>query len=434
VLQALKDAGAGGTTIVLVAGDHGEGLGDHGESTHGLLLYEPTIHVPLVVRAPWSTGAGSHRRDVVSLVDIAPTLASLAGIRLAGPLDGTDLFASTPPDAGRAVFAESLFAAEEFHWAPLACVRRGDAKWISAPEPERFDLHADPGERDNTAGRDTAGDAVLSALLGSIASSASARQGAGAPSSLDDETRARLQALGYVAGGGTGEPASSAAGPGRDPKDAIADYDAYVRGTDLLEAGEDAADVFERLVAGDPENPEFRLRLGQAYRARGDRAKAESVYRELIRAYPDFYLAYRRLGSLLSYEGRSAEARDLWLAVRARSTAFVGVDARLVEALLATGETSRALDVAKGALAKSPEDVELLVLAGRGYERAGDAAAALESYTAALDLKPADLEALDGALALLKRLGRRDEATALADDCLKRSSGDAAVSARRAAI
>lgn len=444
VVEALRKAGVLDRTIVVVAGDHGEGLGEHGERTHGLLIYEPMIHVPLAVRAPWAVPQGTRRRDLASLVDLAPTLAALAHVPFPAAVDGRDLFGAPavegPADdplalgPGRAVYAESFFGAEEFGWAPLVSVRRGGMKWIAAPRPERYDLDADPGETANLAGTDAARDDAMGALLARVAQAASSHTLGDATGRVDDDLLARLQSLGYVGGGGTGAPAAGTKGAGRDPKDALSDYDEYFRGTDLINRGDDAVPLFERLVGRDPANPEFRLRLGQAYRARGDVKAAEATYRELVRLYPDFYLASLRLATLLHGQGRAAEVRDLWLAFKARGVRYVGVDARLAGAFLATGENERALKAAETGLAGLPDDAELLVLAGRALERLGRDEDALGRYRKALDVRPASLEALDGAVALLKRLGRAGDARALVEDCARRAGGDASVRGRLAGI
>ena len=442
VLDLLAERGALDRTVVVIAGDHGEGLGEHGETPHGLLVYEPTVHVPLVVRAPWKVERGARRRDLVSLVDIAPTIAGLAHIPFGASIDGRDVItkieapeADDPlaPGPGRTVYAESFFAAEEFGWAPLFAIRRGGMKWIAAPRPERYDLDADPAEARDLARTEPAKDDAMNALLAQVAAASTSHQAKeGAEGGVSDDLLARLQSLGYVGGGGAGAPATPGAGPGRDPKDGVADYNEYLRGTDVIRDGGDAVGIFERLVASDPDNPEFRLRLGQAHRARGDAKSAEAAYRELIRRYPDFYLAYRRLTALLAQQGRHAECRDLWLSLRAHGGKYVGVDARLAESYLGTGENELALATAEAGLAAAGSDADLSVLAGRALERLGRDDDALARYRSALATRPSHTEALDGAIALLRRLKRPGEIRPLVQDCVARSAGNPAVRQRLA--
>jgi tetratricopeptide (TPR) repeat protein len=388
------------------------------------------VAVLLAIRAPFAIAKGGRRQDLCSLVDLAPTLAALANVPFPSTVDGRDLFAEGPD---RAVYAETFFAAEEFSWAPIMAVRRGRMKWIAAPRPERYDLDVDPGEQANLAGRDPGKDAAMEEALARFAASAVNDAGSAQDGVVDDELLARLQALGYV-GGGAGAPALRAGSAARDPKDGVADYDEYRRGTDLIIRGGDAVALFERLVAADPGSPEFRLRLGQAYRVMGDLRSAETTFRELVRRYPTFYLAYRRLSALLAAQGRNEESRDLWLALRARGRGFVGIDRRLAESYLATGQNEQALATAEGGLAAAGADAELNVLAGRALERLGRNAEALDRYRAALASRPSFTEALDGAIALLARLGRTGEIRPLIDDCVVRSAGNAAVRERLAGL
>jgi arylsulfatase A-like enzyme/Flp pilus assembly protein TadD len=431
VLATVREAGVLDRTVVLVVADHGEGLGDHHESEHGLLLYEPTVAVPLAIRAPLAIAKGGRRRELASLVDVAPTLAALAGVFFPTAVDGRNLLA---PDTDRPVYAESLFAAEEFSWAPIRAVRSGSMKWIEAPRPERYDLEVDPGERVDLAGRDPRKDLAMEQVVARFASSEAGEAVPVENGLVDDELVSRLQALGYVGGGaGAGAPAAKTASTARDPKDGVADYDAYRRGTNLIIGGGNAVDLFASLVAGDPGNPEFRLRLGQAYRAVGDARAAEATYRELVRLYPDYYLAYRRLSALLAAQGRHEEVLNLWLALRARGGDLVGIDKRLAESYLATGQNEQALATAQAGLVAGAADSELNVLAGRALERLGRNREALDRYRAALDSRASSTEALDGAIALLTRLGRKGEIRPLIEDCLVRSAGNAAVKERLAA-
>ena len=154
LLTALDRRGLARTTVVAVAADHGEGLGEHGELTHGLLLYEPTLRVPLVLRAPGRL-APRVVRTPVSLVDLAPTLAGLLGRTFPAtpdqPLDGRNLAPALlqggEPAAGD-LYAETRYPAI-FGWSPLAALRRRDLKYIASPSPELYDLRRDPRETAN---------------------------------------------------------------------------------------------------------------------------------------------------------------------------------------------------------------------------------------------------------------------------------------------
>ncbi len=198
LLDALDRLHLADRTIVVVAGDHGEGLGEHGEETHGLLLYDSVLRVPLIVRAP----AIRPRRvaDVVSLVDVAPTVLELLGID-APRADGTSLAGSLN---GRRIdveaYAESLYPAR-LGLAPVHTLRDGRFKLIDGPRPELFDLQTDPFEEHNVIGASAKIAGAMRARLDAIAGPGSRRAKTEMRTPVPPEVRERLAALGYVAGG-----------------------------------------------------------------------------------------------------------------------------------------------------------------------------------------------------------------------------------------
>ena len=319
LLAELDRRGVAGRTVVAVAADHGESLGEHGELTHGLLVYEPTLHVPLLLRAPGRLAARVVRTPV-SLVDLAPTLAGLLGKAFAGPgvppRDGrdlaADLLAGREPAAAE-VYAESQYPAI-FGWSPLAALRRRDLKYISAPKPELYDLGKDPKETANLLDRDPAGPAKgFAARLAEIAAGAVAapRQAA-----ADAETRARLASLGYVAGAAP-RPAPARPGapagidPRIDPKTMVDLFQRFERANDHLQDGDAKAALadLEALVAADPANPVFRGKLAEAWRSQGDFGRAVPLYRQAAAAAPADPEAWYNLAAALQEAGRLAEAR-----------------------------------------------------------------------------------------------------------------------------
>ncbi len=311
LLAELDRRGLAARTVVAVVGDHGEELGEHGELTHGLLLYEPSLHVPLIVRAPGVLPSGWVARTPVSLVDLGPTLAGLLERPLAAAgraLDGRDLSVALrrrrEPNAVD-LYAESMYGTS-FGWSPVEAIRRGDLKYIAAPRPELYNLAHDPHEATNLAVKRPREAHQFAAALTGMTTSAS--QSASPVDTLDSEARAKLLSLGYLTGASLPNPA-----PGRvgmDPKDAIVllqrfdeAHSAFVAGkTDL------ARHEFEQLVAADPGNPVFVGQLAELYRRSGDLARAVALYRKAVAIAPSDRDARYNLAVTLQEAGRGDEA------------------------------------------------------------------------------------------------------------------------------
>ena len=220
LLRALDARGLTARTAIVVAGDHGESLGEHREEAHGLFLYEGALHVPLIVSAP----ALSPRRvaSPVSLVDVAPTVLDLLGLPYAG-MDGISLRALMAGAAApeRSLYAESMFP-RRFGWSPLRSVREGRFKLIDAPRPELYDLDVDPDERHNLY---SARPALVKGLAAKLAPSEAVAPGA----AIDRFVAERRASLGYAS---PSVRAPAGRPPGEDdPKDHIEAYNENMRRT-----------------------------------------------------------------------------------------------------------------------------------------------------------------------------------------------------------
>jgi arylsulfatase A-like enzyme len=220
LLLALDARGLTARTAIVVAGDHGESLGEHREEAHGLLLYEGTLHVPLIVSAP---GLSPRRvASPVSLVDVAPTVLDFLG-RPHADMDGISLRALMAGGAApeRSLYAESMFP-RRFGWSPLRSIREGRFKFIEAPRPELYDLDLDPDEEHNLYGARPVLAKGLAATLGTPEAVAPA-------AAVDRSVAERIASLGY-ASPSMRAPADSA--PRQDdPKDHVEAYNEIMRRT-----------------------------------------------------------------------------------------------------------------------------------------------------------------------------------------------------------
>ena len=213
LLDALRQRRLLPRTLVVVAGDHGESLGDHGERDHGIFVYENVLRVPLIISGPAIPPA--RVSAVARLVDVMPTVLNLLG--LPDPrADGVSLVGMMKGgrDLDLDVYAESLYP-QRLGWAPLRTLRRGRFKLIDAPRPELYDLVRDPFEKRNIHGDEPTVTAALTKRLTHLAGSRVAKPEV---NEVDAELRERVSALGYVAA--TQVPAGREQWP--DPKDCIA--------------------------------------------------------------------------------------------------------------------------------------------------------------------------------------------------------------------
>jgi tetratricopeptide (TPR) repeat protein len=253
VVDAMR--AGGGPALIVAAADHGEAFGEHGEMSHSVFAYDTTLRVPLIVAGP-GVAAGVVT-EPVSLVDVAPTITSLAGLT-GFDTDGTSLLAAPssalrPPPSSRPLYGESFAPLLDFGWAPLRTIRRDGWKYIAAPRAELYDLDHDPGETHNLLARETVRAADMARAVDAISPAALA---IATEAAADPEARARLQALGYASG--RAEPR----GPRADPKDRreLAARIAEVTSGELLGNALEAA--LRDILRQEPGNPQANLRLG----------------------------------------------------------------------------------------------------------------------------------------------------------------------------
>ncbi len=216
LLDQLDKTGVREKTILVIVGDHGESLGDHGEDTHGLLVYEAAVHVPFILNAPGLLPAGLVVEDrVVSTVDIAPTILDLLGLPRQD-CDGKSLLRG-PHDATREVYMETMHTELNHGWSSLYALRRHTDKYIEAPMPEYYDLKLDPRETDNRIGAGSDDGQLLSDHLAEtkekLTALASGEDSAVTP---DADALEKLSALGYL-----GSKPIDSDGPLPDPKDMV---------------------------------------------------------------------------------------------------------------------------------------------------------------------------------------------------------------------
>ncbi|HMJ20981.1 MAG TPA: sulfatase, partial [Terriglobales bacterium] len=222
LVTALRTGKLYDDALIVMASDHGESLGAHGEQHHGIFLYDETIRVPLLTKLPHNQNASKHVRARASLVDIAPTILEIAGVPVPSQMQGQSLLrvAKTASNSEQPIYSVSDFPRRGFGWSTLESWRVGKYLYLKAPKPELYDLAADPGATRNLA---QSSKATLETMAAQLDAFDRRFSGAGnaVGSALSSREMQKLASLGYVGLQKSTAPASTAAS-GVDPKDGIA--------------------------------------------------------------------------------------------------------------------------------------------------------------------------------------------------------------------
>jgi arylsulfatase A-like enzyme len=340
LLGFLETAGARSRTVVVAVGDHGEGLGEHGEALHALFIYDTTMRVPLILAAPGVVSAGVDE-ELVSVVDLVPTLLDLLAVADPVARDGLDLLRDDR--AGRrAVALESLPPFLDYGWAPLFGERGRDDKYIAAPRPEYYDLAADPDETTNLAGNARGRAAAAREELAARVAALVQGSGHGAPGGVnrlpDSDEIARLRSLGYLGGAG---PAS---GTPPDPKDMVHVVAAVLAANQLLAAGNARAalEMAETAARQSPGDRTVLQLLGKLYLQVGRTADAERALRAFTAIKPKADVSLL-LAQILIASGRLDEAGALLDQAEALEPRHGGVAIARGDLLAVRGRPAEAL-------------------------------------------------------------------------------------------
>lgn len=386
IFEALAAARRWTDTLVIVVGDHGEGLGEHREPTHKNLVYESTLRVPLIVKTPGTTRS-TVVTEPVSLVDLAPTILDFAGLGAPASMEGQTLrpALSGKPLPRRGLFFESLAGALSFGWAPLEGLRRGPWKLIDGPGRELYDLAADPHETENLAGTHRTTAEELAAELQDARDrwAASVKENSAA-TPIDAESRERLASLGYVGG-----VMSESARRGRNPRELAHLETPIDEGRRRMKAGDwpGALNQFRTVLAEDPDNHYALGQAAQAAIALGDGESALAWSRRLTEVNPDDVDSWQILGAVhATLDDHDAEVVALERALAIRPDEG-GLRFRLVLARFLAGDSRGALRSAEDAVAAEPGVPHPNILAVAAAARAdlGDVAGASRTLEEAVE-------------------------------------------------
>ena len=422
VVQFLRDRHLYDSTVIVVIGDHGESLGDHGESGHGFFIYESTTRVPLIIRAPFSNMHGRRIADPVRSVDVLPTVLDLLGIP-APPqvaIDGTSLtqlLTGAPGELGLEAYAEAVYPLHHFGWSDLRSLREGRYKLIAAPRPELYDLQDDPSERKNIfPDRKPLGDRMLGRLADLEAHFKASAPASGHAVEVDPDAKARLAALGYVGSIVASVDDDRSRAGLADPKDKVHLFNAITDARDLARDENEIAaamGMLDTVLKEDPKVIDAWFTLGNMAERLNRHDQAVRYFQKALALKPDDEEAIINLAKAYQKLGRDQDALvgyRRFLQIDPKSSQ---VHYEIAQILLDRHDNDGAATELQQALALEPKMAAARNALGVVALSRGDLTAAESEIRKAIAMKP-DVRLAHFNLALVAEQ-RQDLATAQAE-------------------
>ena len=297
-IASLKKRGIYDRALIVLLSDHGEGLGDHGEQEHGILLYRESLHVPLILKLPKNAAANATVDAPVGLIDVMPTIASLTRAKVPSGMRGVSL--TQLPAQPRRIFSETMYPRLHLGWSDLRSLADASHHFIDAPRAELYDLQNDPGEKNNVLADQRR---VFALFRSDIAQYQRELQ---QPARIDPEEARKLRDLGYL----TAQSATSGALP--DPKDHIGDLALYEESSRALASGQPKKAIasLRELIARNPNFTDALEQLAAAYEAAEQYNEAAETYRQVLTKNPAMTeVVALSLGAVYLNLGRYDDAR-----------------------------------------------------------------------------------------------------------------------------
>lgn len=304
LIAALRTAKVFDDALIVIASDHGESLGAHGEETHGVFLYDETVHVPLLLKLPQNQSGGKRVTARTRLVDVAPTILEIAGVPVPSQMQGQSLLRIAKANADQPVYSISNFPEQAFGWSALESWRAGKYLYIKAPKPELYDLSADPGATHNLAQASKATLETIASQLDAFDRRFTDSGNASGSSQLTSSEMQKLASLGYVGLQKSHAPVSAAA-TGTDPKDGIAAANRILSALALLNDGrpEKAVAILQPVLADSAKMYLAQFAMGAALARQQEYPRAIEHLRHAIELQPDSTWAHYEMGSSLLKTG-----------------------------------------------------------------------------------------------------------------------------------
>jgi len=321
LLRFLKEKGIYQNTLIVLCGDHGESLGEHGEKTHGFFIYNATMHVPLIIRLPAQLPGQLPEKTVartlanpVSLVDIMPTVLGAVGLQVPSQVQGHSLLPEIRPDPSapdaqanreRTLYGETFLPRIHFNWSELRGSENTKYHFIDAPRPELYDLAKDPGEVHNLFAEKKAVAEEMHAKLAGMIRDYSAGKELAEKSGLDPALMERLKSLGYAGFSGGSDPTiSSRELP--DPKDRVATYELISDAMAESQHGryQESIEKLKSVIKTEPNSVPAHYMQGLNYYRLKMFVEAVDELQRTVQLSPDYTLAFFNLGMAQAHAGQ----------------------------------------------------------------------------------------------------------------------------------
>ncbi len=419
LVDALKRYGLYDDSLIVLLGDHGEGLGEHGEKTHGFFIYDSTLRIPLIFKLPRKAAPAAKRlAGPLRTIDVVPTVLQILGLtgRVRAPeIQGRGAYSAL---LGKSQLTDQLSLAEimlpyyHFDYSPLSSIRMGRYKFIEAPKPELYDTVSDPPEERNLVAERKALAARMKELLREDIARFSPKNGTpAAPRDVDPATVEKLASLGYLAlsKGSSGPPPGSRL---PDPKDHVEVYGLIFDGTYAARNGEfaTASRLLNEATQREPQSLVAHFQLGVVYRVIGELDKAERELMRTLELRPGYDLALLRLAEIYTAGKRYDAAEAAYKKVIAQKPNDYMLYVNLGGLYVTQDRWDDALSTFRKANTLSGNDILVPMVLSRILLKKGDLSGALEAIAQALKLDPNLVSAHETAQEIYQRMGRTAEA------------------------
>ena len=317
LLRFLKEKGIYQNTVIVLCGDHGESLGEHGEKTHGFFIYNATMHVPLIIRLPENrlpeNASARTIADPVSLVDLMPTVLGAVGLEVPSQVQGRSLLPQLrgkgdhddQAASDRVLYGETFLPRIHFNWSELRGSENTKYHFIDAPRPDLYDLAKDPGEVHNLFTEKKAVAEEMHAKLVGMIRDYSAGKELAEKTSLDPALMERLKALGYAGFSGGSDPAISSRDL-PDPKDRVVTYELISDAISDSQHGryKESIEKLKSAIQTEPNSLPAHYLQGLDYYHLKMYTEAVEELQKAIQISPDYALASFSLGMAQARAGQ----------------------------------------------------------------------------------------------------------------------------------